>query len=149
MTRQMLRLSRRLLLGAALLGGATLLGAAAPRAAHAHTVSTAAADTVRGIVFDSLLKAPLQGITVMADIEGAMSTTDDLGAFTLVTKGTIKRLSAFGEFLDRTGIGSLSAVLTAQSNRNAIILATPSIETSPWVICENRARRTWVVRARS
>jgi hypothetical protein len=126
----MFRTVRSLLLGAAL-----VVGAVAPRAAQAHTVGTAAVDTVRGIVFDSLLKAPLQGLTVMADIEGATSTTDDLGAFMLVTKGTIKRLSAFGEFLDRTGIGSLSAVLTPQSNRNAIILATPSIETVRARLC--------------
>ncbi len=132
MTRQMLQYTRRLLFGAAL-----LLGAVAPRAVQAHTAinTRAAADTVRGIVFDSLLKAPLPGITVMADIEGATSTTDDLGAFTLVTKGTIKRLSAFGEFLDKTGIGSISIPLGATTNRSAVILATPSIETIRARLC--------------
>jgi Carboxypeptidase regulatory-like domain len=127
-----------------LLGALLVIGAVAPRAAQAtvaspsavpSTAPSAVADTVRGIVFDSLLKAPLAGLTVMADIEGATSTTDDFGAFVLVTKGTIKRISAFGEFLDRTGIGSLSAVLTAQSNRKAIILATPSIETVRARLC--------------
>ena len=124
--RQMLRFARSLLLSIA-----AVSGAGAPRAAQAHVADAgrAAADTVRGIVFDSLLKAPLAGLTVMADIEGATSTTDEFGAFMLVTKGTIRRISAFGEFLDRTGIGSLSATLTAQSNRGVMILATPSIET--------------------
>ena len=128
----MLRFARSLLLSIA-----AVSGAGAPRAAQAHVADAgrAAADTVRGIVFDSLLKAPLAGLTVMADIEGATSTTDEFGAFMLVTKGTIRRISAFGEFLDRTGIGSLSATLTAQSNRGAMILATPSIETVRARLC--------------
>lgn len=101
----------------------------------------AIADTVRGTVFDSLSPGPLVGATVIADPGGESVITDDRGAFRLGSHVTVRRLTVFHDMLDRTGIGSLSAVLdTAGKTHGPITIATPSPETIWGRLCPGLRR---------
>src|SRR5580704_7528468 len=78
---------------------------------HVRTMPTfrdvtgpAAADTIHGVVFDSLLQRPLAGASVLAAPGGEATTTDDQGRFSINSPGRVQRLAVFHDFLDRTGI---------------------------------------------
>jgi hypothetical protein len=86
-------------------------------------------DTIHGIVFDSLLHQPIPNATVQAD-DGANSTsTDKEGRFTLISPTTIRKVTVFHDFLDRSGLGSLQADVTPQTSRAMMIMSTPSLAT--------------------
>ena len=92
-------------------------------------LSSATPDTIRGIVFDSLLHQPIPDATVQAD-EGAVSTmTDREGRFTLIAPETIHRVTVFHDFLDRSGLGSLQAMVTEKTSHSMMVLSTPSLAT--------------------
>lgn len=88
------------------------------------------ADTVLGVVFDSLLNRPISGASVLADPGGETATTDDLGQFKIQSSGRVRRLTVFHGLLDHSGIGSLTSILdTAARRRSPITIATPSLAT--------------------
>jgi hypothetical protein len=88
------------------------------------------ADTIRGVVFDSLMRRPMAGATVLAYPGGEAAITNDQGQFRIQSHARIQRLAVFDGLLDRTGIGSLLAVLdTTTTERTAINIATPSLAT--------------------
>ena len=97
---------------------AAFAGAAVPARASTGRLhpGSAAPDTIRGIVFDSLLHQPIPDATVQAD-DGAVSTmTDREGRFTLIAPETIHRVTVFHDFLDRSGLGSLQAAITEKTS---------------------------------
>jgi hypothetical protein len=96
-------------------------------------------DTVRGVVYDSLSQRPIAGANVMAEPGGQSALTDDAGRFTIVAPDLITRVTAFHLTLDRTGIGSLSAVPAAGSG-GRVFLATPSALTAWQRLCPGIAR---------
>ena len=98
-----------------------------------------AADTIRGIVYDSLSQRPLAGASVMVEPGGQSAMTDDAGRFTIVSPDRPTRVTAFHLTLDRTGIGSLSVAL-APGMGARIILATPSAATAWQRLCPGVAR---------
>ena len=91
--------------------------------------STVAADTIRGVVFDSLMSEPLARATVSAEPGGISTTTDELGRFTLISAQSITQIAVFHDMLDRTGIGSLSVNIGPTTNRAMLRIATPSLGT--------------------
>jgi hypothetical protein len=92
--------------------------------------TSAASDTVRGVVFDSLLQQPLAGATVIAEPGGASVVTDDQGRFTIGGPARVQRLVVFHSRLDLSGISGLSATLdSATRSRDALVIATPSLAT--------------------
>ncbi len=121
-------LSKRvqLFVSAAAVAIASFAGAAVPARALANP---APADTIRGIVFDSLLHQPIPDATVQADAGGVATTTDKEGRFTLMASETIHHITVFHDFLDRTGLGSLQADVTPQTSHAMMILSTPSLAT--------------------
>ena len=117
-----------------------LVGAAIPaRASTGRPHSRSAVqDTIRGIVFDSLLHQPITDATVQAD-DGAVSTmTDREGRFTLIAPGKIRRVTVFHDFLDRSGLGSLQAIVTETTSHSMLILSTPSLATIWARLCPGR-----------
>ncbi len=111
-----------------LVAAAFSLAAPSARAA-AHDPETAATDTIRGVVFDSLLHQPITDASVQADA-GAISTlTDREGRFELISPTPIKRVTVFHDFLDRSGLGSLVAVVDAKTSHSMLVLSTPSLAT--------------------
>ena len=62
------------------------------------------ADTVRGVVFDSLSQRPLAGASVMAEPGGQSAMTDDRGQFVLVAPEKITRVTAFHLALGPDGL---------------------------------------------
>lgn len=85
------------------------------------------ADTVRGVVYDSLAKAPLAGALVVTNTE-VSTTTDSLGRFVIVSPGRVTRLTAVHDLLDRLGLPELTAQRAAETRWTAQ-LGTPSMET--------------------
>src|ERR1700731_915592 len=93
------------------------------RSAGASGDARVVADTVRGVVFDSLLNRPIGGASVLADPGGETATTDDQGQFRIQSSGRVRRLSVFHGLLDRSGIGSLTSILdTAARGRSPITI---------------------------
>jgi Carboxypeptidase regulatory-like domain len=92
-------------------------------------VRRAVADTIQGIVFDSLMHAPLEGATVQADAGTATTMTDREGRFTLIAPDSIHQVTVFHDLLDRTGLGSLVKIMTPTTSRSRLILSTPSFAT--------------------
>ncbi len=122
-----------------LLAVAAFAAAVAP--AHAATrrqQGTAAPDTIRGIVFDSLLHQPIPEATVQANAGTYSTLTDKEGRFTLVSPETIHHITVFHDFLDRSGLGSLQADVTAKTSHSMMILSTPSLATIWENICPGR-----------
>jgi len=124
-----------------------IAGAAPLAAPHAYAWpagaggSASVADSIRGVVFDSLLHRPLAGATVLADPGGISTTTDEQGRFTIGGPQRLRRLSVFHDFLDRTGIGNLSAAVdSAARARGAVVIGTPSIETIWSRLCPGGSR---------
>jgi hypothetical protein len=99
-----------------------------------------APDTIRGFVFDSLLRAPIAGATVVADPGSVTVTTTEDGRFTLIGAQPITQITVFHDVLDRTGIGSLTVRVTAETNRRQLVIATPSIATSWQRVCPSGAK---------
>lgn len=100
---------------------------------------SASRDTVRGVVYDSLSQRPLAGATVMAEPGGQSALTDDFGRFTIVSADKVTRITAFHLTLDRTGIGSLTAVPAVGVGARTI-LATPSALTAWQRLCPGTVR---------
>lgn len=96
------------------------------------TLAAQTADTVRGVVYDSLLKAPLQGALVLGSVPGqeqvAQATTDANGQFLLVAPGRIERLTVFHEELEQLGL-ALDARRGAEDMRWTPRLGVPSLAT--------------------
>lgn len=114
------------LVSAALLVASALPASAAP--ARALT-NPPALDTIRGIVFDSLLHQPIPDATVQADAGNVSTMTDREGRFTIIAPQTIHHLTVFHDFLDRSGLGSLQAEVTTKSSHSMLVMSTPSIAT--------------------
>jgi hypothetical protein len=132
---------RRAIVPAGLIALAIMAGAAAPAHAAiggAHT-GPAAPDTIRGIVFDSLLHQPIPEATVQADAGTTSTMTDKEGRFTLIAPETIHRVTVFHDFLDRTGLGSLQAEVTAKTSHSMMVLSTPSLATIWAQLCPGRS----------
>jgi carboxypeptidase family protein len=89
----------------------------------------AALDTIRGIVFDSLLHQPIPDATVQSDAGAVTTMTDREGRFTLISPQPIHRVTVFHDFLDRTGLGSLAADVTEKTSHSMMVLSTPSLAT--------------------
>ena len=130
----------RVFFSAGLVAFAAFASAAAPARASTGRLhpDSAVPDTIRGIVFDSLLHQPIPDATVQAD-EGAVSTmTDREGRFTLIAPETIHRVTVFHDFLDRSGLGSLQAAVTEKTSHSMMVLSTPSLATIWARLCPGR-----------
>ena len=99
---------------------------------------SAVRDTIRGIVFDSLLHQPIPDATVQANDGTVTTMTDREGRFTLIAPDTIRRVTVFHDFLDRSGLGSLQAVVTEKTSHSMMILSTPSLATIWARLCPGR-----------
>lgn len=86
-------------------------------------------DTIRGIVFDSLLHQPIPDATVQSDAGAVTTMTDREGRFTLISPQPIHHVTVFHDFLDRTGLGSLAADVTEKTSHSMMVLSTPSLAT--------------------
>lgn len=97
-------------------------------------------DTVRGVVFDSLLKAPLVGATVVATLGGSgesvSAVSDTVGLFTLVAPVRIERVAVYHDDLDRLGLSALDAIRPAGAGPWRVQVATPSLATMWLTLCE-------------
>ncbi|WP_291159047.1 carboxypeptidase-like regulatory domain-containing protein [Gemmatimonas sp. UBA7669] len=104
------------------------------------TVSAQVADTVRGVVYDSLLKAPIAAATVIGLAPGQeqapQATTDADGRFVLVASTRIERLTVFHDEWERVGLSALDAVRPQGLGRWTPALATPSLETLWLRLCQ-------------
>lgn len=96
-----------------------------------------AADTARGVVFDSLASEPLAGALVVAMPSGATTVTDSAGYFELLSDTIATRFTVYHEVLDRIGLGALVAERPAD-RRRAVTIATPSLLTVWPQLCESR-----------
>lgn len=107
----------------------------APRAAAAQGV-------VRGVVYDSLLHAPLAGATVRVAGAGVASLTDDSGAYELT--GVPAGRHAFEVFhpeLEPLGLQGVFAQAEVTPGRvTTLALATPSLGTIKAGRCDDAAR---------
>ncbi len=138
--------TRAALAGGMLLGTVLAAGLSQARPAHSSTPAQEAgagrSDTIRGVVFDSLLNEPLAGAFVTAAPSGATATTDSLGRFTLLGDGRVESLTAYHPVLDQTGLGALVAVRPANRDRwSEARLATPSLTTLWPKLCNSRRPR--------
>jgi hypothetical protein len=135
----MLHRRARALLSTGLAALAVAVTAAAP--AHASGGAPrfpAPGDTIHGIVFDSLLHQPIPNATVQADAGAVTTMTDREGRFTLASPTPIHRVTVFHDFLDRSGLGSLQAVVTDKTSRSMMVLSTPSIATIWARLCPDK-----------
>lgn len=101
-----------------------------PRAAR----TLLAADTVRGLVYDSLLAEPLPGALVTAIPGGETTVSDSAGRFVLVSAQPVKAVQAIHTELDQIGLGEVHAVRVRDDNPRSdvtgdLVLATPSRQT--------------------
>jgi len=119
--------------------GWALARAAPAEASRRVALELASADTIRGVVFDSLTLRPLDGATVMIEPGGTSVTTDAQGRFTVGSAEKIRRVAVFHLLLDRTGIGSLTASVAGTPNAR-VMLATPSAATVWGRLCPATAR---------
>ncbi len=115
-----------------------LLIVAAPSQARAHQAAVQAADTVRGVVYDSLSNSPLVGAFISTDVDDATTTTDSLGRFMVSASRRIARLHAFHDVPERLGLGALVVYRPLGATRWNPTLATPSIETVWLRLCQGR-----------
>lgn len=67
-----------------------------------------AADTVRGLVYDSLTNSPLAGAFISAEGAGVTTSSDSTGHFVVASDKRITRITAFHEALDVMGFGALT-----------------------------------------
>lgn len=96
-----------------------------------------AADTARGVVFDSLANEPLAGALVVAMPSGATTVTDSAGVFELLSDTAATRFTVYHEVLDRIGLGALVADRPID-RRRVVTIATPSLLTVWPQLCESR-----------
>ena len=117
-------------------------GALTPAAARtAPPVRASAADTVRGVVFDSLSGMPLEGAFVIADGGEISARSDSLGRFVLSSPTEVRRIVAYHELLDRTGIGALTAERGEMGTPWTPMLATPGMDVVWSRFCTGRRPR--------
>jgi hypothetical protein len=129
----------RALISAGLVAFAAVATAALPVRALARLPQTrAGGDTIRGIVFDSLLHQPIPNATVQADAGSVTTMTDREGRFTLISPTPIHRITVFHDFLDRSGLGSLQAEVTDKTSRSMMVLSTPSLATIWGRLCPGK-----------
>jgi hypothetical protein len=112
-----------------LLAGSALPVSAAPAAPGPPRSLPSPPDTIRGIVFDSLLHQPIPDATVQSDAGAVTTMTDREGRFTLMSPQPIHHVTVFHDFLDRTGLGSLAADVTEKTSHSMMVLSTPSLAT--------------------
>jgi hypothetical protein len=94
----------------------------------ANAQSAPAADTIRGLAYDSLSWQPLAGALVTAEPGGESAVSDSAGRFTIVSLRRVDRLVAFHERADRLGLGELVAIRPEGPGGWARpIIATPGI----------------------
>lgn len=96
-----------------------------------------AADTARGVVFDSLAAEPLAGALVVAMPSGATTVTDSAGYFELLSDTITARFTVYHDVLDRIGLGALAADRPVD-RRRTVTIATPSLLTVWPQLCESR-----------
>jgi hypothetical protein len=108
--------------------GLLVLVAAASVPARAQQ-GTTVPDTIRGIVFDSLLHQPIPEATVQANAGEYSTLTDREGRFTIISPEKITKITVFHDFLDRTGLGSIQADVTAKTSHSMMVISTPSLAT--------------------
>ena len=114
---------------------AAFVAAAAPvRAQQGASVP----DTIRGIVFDSLLHQPIPEATVQANSGTYSTLTDREGRFTLISPERIRHVTVFHDFLDRSGLGSLQADVTPKTSHSMMVLSTPSLSTIWAELCPRK-----------
>jgi hypothetical protein len=95
-----------------------------------------AADTVRGVVYDSLAGEPLAGAFVIVAPGGATGVTDSAGRFEILTDTIGRRVTVYHGALDQLGLGALTAERPA--NRRAdVFLGTPSHATLWPQLCDS------------
>jgi hypothetical protein len=95
-------------------------------------------DTIRGIVFDSLLHQPIPEATVQANSGTYSTLTDREGRFTLISPDKIQHVTVFHDFLDRSGLGSLQADVTPKTSHSMMVLSTPSLATIWAELCPRK-----------
>jgi hypothetical protein len=123
-----MRRVRPLIAAAGLAVAALVLRGATTSVAAVPAPPRAAADTVRGVVFDSLAMEPLAEAFVLAEPGGTSVTTDSLGRFELVAEAAIARLTVYHDVLDETGIGALTlARPEGAAAWTDVVVATPSL----------------------
>ncbi|BAH38255.1 MAG TPA: hypothetical protein DGD08_07400 [Gemmatimonas aurantiaca] len=99
-------------------------------ALRADAQSGPAADTVRGLAYDSLSWQPLAGALVTAEPGGESAVSDSAGRFFIVSSRRVDRLVAFHERTDRLGLGELVATRPEGPDAWARpIVSTPGINT--------------------
>lgn len=109
-------------------------------------LASAQADTVRGVVYDSLAATPLVGAFVTAEAGASSTVTDSLGQFVLVSGTRVQRVVVYHDVLDRLGLTALVALrdgagATAASGSAApwlVRLGTPSIGTLWQKLCAGK-----------
>jgi hypothetical protein len=100
-------------------------------------VLVAQADTVRGVVYDSLAAAPLAGAFVTAEGGTASAVTDSLGRFVLVAPTRVAQVVVYHDALDRLGLGALVA-RRGETATWSPRMATPTMETVWQRLCGTR-----------
>jgi len=130
-TRGFALLATLVVAGRTVASGAT----ATPRRPAGHAVPLA--DTVRGVVFDSLAGVPLAQAFVFAEPGGASVPADSLGRFTLVSDTRVERLTVYHPALDEIGLGAIVLARPADAARwTDLTLATPSLATIWATVCQ-------------
>ncbi len=103
---------------------------AAPTSSAWAAVAPQAADTVRGVVYDSLTNTPLAGAFITGEGAGVSTTSDSTGHFVLASDARVSRLTAFHDALDAMGFGALTLARPTGTERwTGADLVTPSIGT--------------------
>ncbi|MDQ6830884.1 MAG: carboxypeptidase regulatory-like domain-containing protein, partial [Gemmatimonadota bacterium] len=93
--------------------------------------------SVAGVVYDSLLKAPLESATVFIQGGGSIAITDREGRFFLPGVSTGRHVVAFShDALDSLGVAGIPAIIDVVAERAVLVrLATPSYETLRATAC--------------
>lgn len=109
---------------------ATLLAAVITATAAAASAQASATGTVRGVVFDSLLHAPLAGAFVTVSGSAVSGFSDQTGSYVLRDVPAGRQMIEFTHpALDSAGVGgSSAAVQVAAGGTTVATLATPSFE---------------------
>lgn len=111
----------------------TAMAAFSIQAQAQPTSASLGADTVRGVVYDSLTSAPLQGALVLGSSSAGgqviQGFTDDAGRFELIASSPITSLTVYHDNFEFAGIGGLDASRPPGTQSWTARLATPSLPT--------------------
>lgn len=130
------RAAARFMLAALSAAPFTSVASAATPAAAAATGAPARADTVRGVVYDSLSNSPLAGAFITGEGAGVSTSSDSAGHFVIASEKRITRVTAFHEALDEMGFGALSVVRPeGDAPWTRVDLVTPSLGTLWSSVC--------------